>query len=133
MLAILKSLLDNPQREAKRLNRDAATIIDSATRSVPVERVRDIAVMTLEHLDETHEHLEAHTESREQVLDRFRQLHREARRRMDQVALTAYTLVIIHLRAEALGAPCGPALEAIGEFTGKWAHAVENGPRDRGE
>ena len=131
MFAVLKSLFDNPAREAKRLNRDASTIIDSASRSFPVDRVRDIAVMTLEHLGEAREHLAMHTESREQVLDRFRQLHREARRRMDQVALTAYTLVIIHLRAEALGASCDPALEAIDEFTARWAHAAENGSRNR--
>ena len=32
---------------------------------------------------------------------------------MDQGALTAYTLVIIRLRAEALGDIAGPALAAI--------------------
>lgn len=118
MLEILKSLFDNPDREAKRLNRDAATIIDSATKSFPADRVREIALMTLEHLGEVREHLDKHSESRDQVLYRFRQLHSEARRRTDQVALTAYTLVIIHLRAEALGEICSPALEAIDEFTG---------------
>ena len=127
MFATLKWFFDNPEREAKRLNRDAPAIIDSATRSFPIDRVRDIAVMTLEHLGEVHEHLEAHSESREQVLYRFRQLHREARRRMDQVALTAYTLVIIRLRAEAIGSLCDPALEAIDTFTGQWAHAAEDG------
>lgn len=125
MLEALKSLFDNPQREAKRLNRDAAIIIDSAVKSFPVERIRDTAISTLEHLGEAHAHLETHTESREQVLYRFRQLHSEARRRSDQVALTAYTLVIIYLRAEALGAICDPAREAIDEFTGHWAHAAE--------
>ena len=129
MFATLKSFFDNPQREAKRLNRDASTIIDSATRSFPIERVRDIAVMTFEHLGEADEHLQAHPESRAQVLERFRALHREARRRMDQVALTAYTLVIIRLRAQALGATCGPAVQAIDDFVGQWAHAAEKEPR----
>lgn len=128
MLAILKSLFDNPQREARRLNRDASTIIDSAIKSLPIERVRDTAVMALEHIDEAHEHLEKHSESREQLLYRFRQLHKEARRRMDQIKLTAYTLVIIRLRAETLGALCDPAIEAIDEFTGQWAHAAEDRP-----
>lgn len=126
VLEALKSLFHNPQREAKRLNRDAAIIIDSAIKSFPVERVRDTAVSTLEHLAEAHAHLEQHAESRDQVLYRFRQLHSEARRRTDQVALTACTLVIIHLRAEALGALCEPALGAIDEFTGQWAHAAED-------
>ena len=129
MLAILKSLFDNPNREAKRLNRDAATVIDSATKAIPVDRVREIALMTLELLGEAHAHLDKHTQSRDQVLYRFRQLHGEARRRMDQVGLTAYTLIVIHLRAEALGDIAAPALEAIDDFIGRWAHAAEEQQR----
>ncbi len=125
MLRVLRSLFDSPDREAKRLNRDAPAIIDSATHSFPVDRVRDIALMTLEHLGEAHEHLTNHSESRDQVLYRFKQLHGEARRRMDQAALTAYTLVIIHLRAEALDGRAAPALEAIDAFTGQWSHAAQ--------
>ena len=125
VLGILKSLFDNPQREARRLNRDAAVIIDSAQKSFPVERVRETAVRIIEQLGEAREHLANHTESREQVLSRFRQLHGEARRRMDQAGLTAYTLVIIYLRAEPLGDMAASARSAIDEFTGRWAHAAE--------
>ena len=125
MLELLKSLFNNPVREAKRLNRDAPTIIDSATKSFSVARVRDIAIMTLESLAEARAHLEKHEQSRAQMLSRFQQLHGEARRRMDQIALTAYTLIIIRLRAEALGDIADPAGEAIDEFTGRWAHAAE--------
>ena len=126
MLETLKSLFNNPEREAKRLNRDAPAIIDSASQSFSAERVRDIALMTLERLREVDEHLGKHSESRDQLLYRFRQLHSEARRRSDQVALTTYTLIIIHLRAEALGAICSPALESIDAFTGQWAHAADD-------
>jgi hypothetical protein len=125
MFQALKSIFDNPVREARRLNRDAPAIIDSATKSLPVDRVRDIALKTLAHMAEVHAHLDKHTHSRDQLLYRFRQLHGEARRRMDQVGLTAYTLVIISLRAEALGGTAAPALEAIDAFTGQWAHAAE--------
>ena len=83
MFDALKSLFDNPQREAKRLNRDAAVIIDSAIKSFAVDRVRETALATLEHLEQA------------------------------------------HVRAEALGTLCGPALDAIDEFTGHWAHAAE--------
>ncbi len=124
MLELLKSLFNNSVREAKRLNRDAPTIIDSATKSFSVARVRDIAIMTLESLAEARAHLENHEQSRAQMLSRFQQLHGEAKRRMDQVALTAYTLIIIRLRAEALGDIADPAGEAIDEFTGRWAHAA---------
>ena len=125
MLEVLKSLLDIPNREAKRLNRDAATVIESATNAIPLNRIREIALMTLEHLGEAREHFDKHTQNRDQVLYRFKQLHGEARRRMDQVGLTAYTLIIIYLRAEALGDIAAPALEAIDEFTGRWSHAAE--------
>ena len=125
MLGLLKSLFNSPVREAMRLNRDAPTIIDSATKSFSVARVRDIAIMTLESLAEVRAHLEKHEQSRAQMLSRFQQLHGEAKRRIDQVALTAYTLIIIRLRAEALGDMAGPAGEAIDEFTGRWAHAAE--------
>ncbi len=125
MLRTLTSLFNNPERDAKRLNRDAAAIIDSATKSLAADRVREIAVMTLQHLGETRKHLEEHTQSRDQVLYRFRQLHGESRRRMDQIGLTAYTLVIIDLRAAALGDIADPAREAIDEFTSRWAHAAQ--------
>lgn len=127
MFKALKSLFDNPEREAKRLNRDAPAIIDSAIKSFPVHRVREIALKTLEHMDEARGHLEKHTESRDQMLYRFRQLHSDARRRMDQVGLTAYTLVIISLRAAALGDMAAPARQAIDDFTSQWAHAAEGG------
>lgn len=125
MFKTLKALLDNPEREAKRLNRDAPAIIDSATKSFPVRRVREIALMTLERMDEARGHLEEHTESHDQLLYRFRQLHGDAKRRMDQVGLTAYTLVIIGLRAAALGDIAAPARQAIDDFTSQWAHAAE--------
>jgi len=126
VLATLKALFDNPKREAKRLNHDAPAIIESALQSLPVGRVREIALMTLEHIIEAREHLDKHTQSRDQMLYRFRQLHGDARRRMDQVGLTAYTLVIIQLRATALGEIAAPAVAAIEEFTGRWAHAAED-------
>lgn len=125
MLEALTSLFNNPDREATRLNRDAAAIIESARKSFPADRLREIALMTLDHLGEAREHLEKNRQSREQVLYRFKQLHGEARRRMDQVGLTAYTLVIISLRAAALGDMAAPAMAAIDEFTGQWAHADE--------
>ena len=124
MLGTLKSLFNNPERDAKRLNRDAVAIIDSTTRSFGVDRVREIALMTSQHLGEARKHLEEHTQSRDQILYRFQQLHGESRRRMDQVGLTAYTLIIIDLRAAALGGIADPAREAIDEFTGRWTHAA---------
>jgi hypothetical protein len=122
---ILKSLFNNPERDAKRLNRDAPAIIDSASKSFAPDRVREIAIMTLQHLGEARKHFAEHTRSRDQVLYRFQQLHGESRRRMDQIGLTAYTLIIIHLRATALGVIADPARQAVDEFTSRWAHAAQ--------
>lgn len=126
MLEALKSLIANPQREARRLNRDASTIIDSAIESLPINRVRETALLTLEHLGEIGNDLHEHSQGRERILNRYRQLHGEARRRMDQVGLTAYTLIIIYMRAAALGEMAAPARAAIDEFTGQWAHAAQS-------
>ena len=124
-MRIFKSLFNNPRRDAKRLNRDAPAIIDSATKSFAADRVREIALQTLQHVGEANVHFEEHSESYDQVLYRFQQLHSESRRRMDQVGLTVFTLVIIYFRATALGGIADPAREAIDEFTGRWAHAAE--------
>ncbi len=125
MLEALKLLFNNPAREAKRLNRDASTIIDSARKSFPADRQREIALMTLERLAEAREHLDKHAQSRDQILYRYQQLHGEARRHTDQVGLTAYTLIIIGLRAQALGGIADPARQAIDEFTRQWSHAAD--------
>ncbi len=125
MFRIFSSLFNNPRRDAKRLNRDAPAIIDSATKSFAADRVREIALQTLQHVGEANVHFEEHSESYDQVLYRFQQLHSESRRRMDQVGLTVFTLVIIYLRATALGGIADPAREAIDEFTGSWALAAE--------
>jgi len=41
------------------------------------------------------------------------------------VAFTAFTLVLIYLRAEAPGDACGPARDAIDGFLAEWAHAAD--------
>jgi 16S rRNA U1498 N3-methylase RsmE len=124
MISALLRLLDSPEREARRLNRDTSVIIESAEQSYRAETMRDIALMTLEHLGKAGEQLEDQPESRDELVSRFRQQHREARRRMDHVALTAYTLVIIYLRAQRLGDRAGGAVRAIDDFTGRWSHAT---------
>jgi len=54
----------------------------------------------------------------------YRNLHKQAQRRRDQVALSAMTLVIIYLRAELVGDDCVPARASIEEFTVEWAPAA---------
>ena len=124
MLDWIASLLKDPAREARRLNRDTAAILESVTTGYPIESVRDMAVMTAKEIGQAQAHLEMYPDAREEVLSRLTLQHRESRRRMNQVALTAFTLAIIYLRAQALGDACREATDAIDEFTGHWAHAA---------
>ena len=125
MLDWLAGLFKDPAREARRLNRDTAAILESATAGYPIESVRDMAVMTAKEIGQAQAHLEMYPDARDEVLAGLTRQHRESRRRMNQVALTAYTLAIIYLRAQALGDACREAIDAIDEFTGHWAHARE--------
>lgn len=127
MLRMLRSWLDSPEREARRLNRDAPAIVEQTTLGYPVARVRDVASATAEHLGRSREHLAEHPGARDDVLARFREIHRDARRRNDQVALTAITLAIIALRAEALGETARPAAAAVEAFVDEWAGEAEAG------
>ena len=124
MLDWLTSHFRDPAREARRLNRDTASILESVTSGYPIESVRDMAVMTAKEIGQAKAHLEMYPDTQDEVLAQLTLQHRESRRRMNQVALTAYTLAIIYLRAQRLGEACREAIDAIDEFTGHWAHAA---------
>ena len=53
-----------------------------------------------------------------------------ARKQGDQLGLTAYTLIIIYLRADNFGEACAPARQAIDAFVAQWAPDVRGGPED---
>lgn len=128
MLRLIRDWLDSPEREARRLNRDAPRIIEQTTLGYPAARVREVANATAEHLGRIGEHLAEHPGAREDVLARLSELHRDARRRNDQVALTAATLAIIRLRAGPLGEASRPAVEAVDAFVEEWADGDANEP-----
>lgn len=118
-------LFGGKAREIRQLNRDAPLIIENARESYRSELVHDIAVLVHAKV------LEAKTNCGEDIacikraLDHFRKLHREARRKNEHVGLTAYTLVIIYLRAELIGEECAPARAAIDGFLEDWRHALD--------
>jgi hypothetical protein len=118
-------LFNSKAREIRRLNRDAAVIIENARESYRSELVRDIAILIDEKIREAKTHCGDDALCLKRALDHFRRLHREARRRNQHVGLTAYTLVIIYLRGELLGPECAPAREAIDAFLDDWRHAIE--------
>lgn len=99
-------------------------MIDTARQTYRVDIVRAIALLTGEHLQQMAAALAAGPQRRDQLVDEVKRRHREARRHLDNVRLTAFTLIIIHARAEALGDAALPAIRAIEEFVEQWQHAA---------
>lgn len=118
-------LFDSKAREIRHLNRDAPAVIENAQESYRSELIRDIAVLTRQKVREAETSCGEDCACLQRALDHFRKLHREARRRNEHTELTAYTLVIIYLRAKILGQECAPARAAIDGFLGNWRHAFE--------
>ena len=117
-------LFNSKAREIRQLNRDAPVIIENARESYRSELVRDIAVLTQQKITEAKTNCGEDAVCLRRALDHFRRLHREARRKSEHVGLTAYTLVIIYLRAELIGPRCEPARAAIDGFLDEWRHAL---------
>ena len=109
--------------EVRRLNKDAGDIIEYACQSFHTETVRDAALMTAEHLARAHDIFESGVIGLKRGIDEYKRLHNEARRKRDDAALTAFTLVQIYLRAEIQGEACKPACDAIDQFIDDWEHA----------
>ena len=112
--------------EIRRLNKDAPNIIDYAYQSFRTETVRDIALLTAEHLDRVEEVYGGDPLGPKRAIAEYENLHKEARRRRDDVALTAFTLLLVYQRAEVQGEVCQPARDAIKQFIADWAHAAED-------
>ena len=109
-----------PRREANRLNRDAVTIIDVARSSPSSTKIRETALRVRNELEVAHARGGDDPSRYAPLVDHFRGQHREARRRRDDTALTALTLVIIYLRAERIGAGAEPARDRIDAFVSEW-------------
>ncbi len=109
-----------PQREARRLERDAATIIETAQSLPSSSKTRETALRIRDELEVAHARGGDDPSRYTRLLEHFRNQHREARRRRDDTALTALTLVIIYLRAEMVGADAYPARHRIDAFVSEW-------------
>jgi transposase len=128
---LIFGLLNSKAREIRHLNRDAPTVIENARESYRSELVRDIAILVHQKMLEAKNNCGEDPACLQRALDHFRRLHREARRRNEHVGLTAYTLVIIYLRAELIGRECEPARAAIEGFLDEWRHALEEGEENQ--
>ena len=123
--------LSGSRREAARLNRDAAAIIETARAVSSSERLRDVALQVGDALETAHARGGGNPSRYAPLIDHFRTQHREARRRRDDGALTALTLVIIYLRAERLGPEADPARADIDSFVSEWKHVRTSSPGSR--
>ena len=119
------------RREAARLNRDARTIIETARAVSRSERLRDVAIQVGNALRTAHARGGGDPSRYAPLIDHFRTQHREARRRRDDGALTALTLVIIYLRAERIGPDAEPARASIDSFVSEWEHVLTASPESR--
>jgi hypothetical protein len=114
---------DRSKGEIRRLNKDAGEIIEYARQSFRTETVRDAALLVAEHIERAHKIFEPNDIGFKRGIDEYKRLHNEARRKRDDAALTAFTLVQIYLRSEIQGEACQPARDAIDQFMADWAHA----------
>lgn len=115
---------DKTEREVKRLNKDGPELVEFTYQTFRSEMIRSVALLTRQHIDRARDIYGTQTIDLKRAIAEYQTFHREAKRTLDQEALTALTLVLIHLRAQLQGAACGPARAAIDGFMAEWAHAA---------
>ena len=113
----------SPEREARRLNKDAMDILDMARHTYRESILSEIARITREGLKQLDDLAGEDEVQREREIDRYKALHREARRQHNQSKLTAYSLVIIHSSGLKYADLTLPTREAIDEFLDEWPPA----------
>ncbi len=117
--------------ETRMLNRDARVVLEDARARFRDERLQEMAELVRAHLGEAHRRLDPPRVQIANLLPEYRRLHRDARRRHQDMPLSALTLVIIYLRGEALGEGCEPALEVIEAFLAERGVLDAPGPGGR--
>ena len=111
---------DKKKREAKQLNRDVSIIIEQANQLYSSKRLCDMAETVVELIDRAYlRYGKSEVDLKRAHFD-YRGLHKEARRKNDQIRLSAMTLVIIYLRAKIAGPGASPAIAEIDEFIDEW-------------
>jgi hypothetical protein len=113
----------NPQAEARQLSRDASAIVDMVRSTYRDSLLAEIARLTRAGIAQMADLAGEDWVRCERELDRYKVLHREARRQNNQGRLTAYTLIIIHTRSLKLGELGAPAREVIEGFLDAWPGA----------
>jgi len=115
------------ERKAKRLKKDALTIIRSDEVAYPPPHRKSCALMVTEYLAAIFS-AAAKTKAGPGSPIWLKERHRDARRRRDQIQLTAATLSIIYLRARELGHPGAPVCEIINNAIERWTGDPDASP-----
>ena len=123
---MLLSFLFGKKGECRRLNKDAASIVEATRFGQHSEKQCAAALLTRRSLAAIHEATDADPGRYAPALERMRVHHREARRGARDAELTAFTLCIIYLRSEQLGEEALPARESIDDFLSDWAHVEDD-------
>lgn len=113
------------KREISHLNKAAPEIIDYSRQCLKMETVRQAALFTGEHLERVKKIYGDDPVGDKRALVEYKIFHTEAQRKRDDAALTAFSLVMIYIRAENQGAACGSAQKTIDDFIAEWAHVQE--------
>ena len=116
----------NPNKEARQLARDVTNIVGMAEQTYRPELLDDIARITRDGIKQMDDLCGDNAMCQARELDRYKILHRDARRQNSQVGLTAYTLIIINTRAAAFGEVGSPVHALIEQFLDRWPTKVES-------
>ena len=115
------------ERKAKRLKKDALTIIRSDEVAYSPPHRKSCALMVTEYLAAIFS-AAAKTKAGPGSPIWLKERHRDARRRRDQIQLTAATLSIIYLRAREFGPLGVPTCEIIDNAMERWTGDPDASP-----
>jgi hypothetical protein len=115
----------NLSKEARQLRKDVASIVGMVESTYRPELLDKIARMTRDGIIKVQNLCGDDATYRAREVDRYKVLHRDARRQNAQGELTAYTLIIINTRALAYGELGAPVCALIDEFLQRWPGEVE--------
>ena len=108
------------ERAIQQLKRDAREIIRRDSAAYTDRHLTTIANVLRTYLAEFESPFQTAAHRRE-VAMRLKSRHREARRRNDQVVLSAATLTIIYRRAMEVGETAAPARDEVQAFLDRYA------------
>ena len=120
MTMIFGFFASNPQKQARQFGKDVTTIVEMAEQTYRPELLVDIARITRDGIEQMTRLYGDDSTLQARELDRYKALHRDARRRNSHVGLTAYTLIIINTRAAALGDEGAPVCAVFEQFLQRW-------------